>query len=264
MSFRCLSAHHAAFLRIHVLVRAELSALDVPPPLAHLLVMKEGPDISRIGAMLGDAARANILTALFQGKALAAGELALEAGVTPATASGHLRQLVDSGLITMRSQGRHRYYQLAGEEVSHALEALMGLAAASGHMRTRTGPRDPALRAARVCYDHMAGAAGVQIFDSLTARGLLELNGADIRLNKAGRHWADGFGLDIAALERARRPLCRLCLDWSERRSHLAGGLGAAIFVQLQSNGWARREKDSRAITFLRSGQSAFEAAFPF
>ncbi|UYV39621.1 ArsR family transcriptional regulator [Rhodobacteraceae bacterium D3-12] len=225
--------------------------------------MKEGPDISRIGAMLGDPARANILMALFQGKALAAGELALEAGITPATASGHLKQLAQTGLVTLRSQGRHRYYQLAGEEVAHALDALMGLAAASGHMRTRTGPRDPALRAARVCYDHLAGTAGVRIFDSLAMRGFLELGGPDMRLNDAGLDWATGFGLDMTALTSARRPLCRLCLDWSERRSHLAGGLGAAIYSQLTTNGWARREKDSRAVSFLPSGRAAFEQAFP-
>ncbi len=118
--------------------------------------MRTGPDISRIGAMLGDPARANILTALMGGKALSAGELAVEAGVTPATASGHLRQLSESGLIAVRAQGRHRYYTLASDDVGQALEALMGLAAASGHLRSRTGPRDPALRHARVCYDHLA------------------------------------------------------------------------------------------------------------
>lgn len=225
--------------------------------------MKEGPDISRIGAMLGDPTRSNILIALFQGKALAAGELALEAGVTPATASGHLRQLTEAGLITLRRQGRHRYYALAGEEVSHALEALIGLAAANGHMRSRTGPRDPALRAARICYDHLAGAAGVRVFDSLSARGLLELGSDMIRPSASGRDWAQSFDLDLRALEKARRPLCRLCLDWSERRNHLAGGLGAAILTQLQTRGWARREKDSRVIRFTDAGQSGFEAAFP-
>lgn len=225
--------------------------------------MKEGPDISRIGAMLGDPARINILTALFQGKALTAGELAFEAGISPATASGHLRQLTDAGLISVRAQGRHRYYALASEEVSHALEALMGLAAASGHMRSRTGPRDPALRAARICYDHLAGAAGVQVFDSLAKRGLLELGQNTIGLSQPGRHWALAFDLDLAALEQARRPLCRLCLDWSERRSHLAGGLGAAILSKLQSNGWAKREKDSRAIRFTAAGRAGFDAAFP-
>lgn len=225
--------------------------------------MKEGPDISRIGAMLGDPVRANILTALMSGKALTAGELAHEAGIAPATASGHLRKLEDSGLITPRKQGRHRYFTLAGDEVGHALETLMGLAAERGHLRSRIGPRDPELRAARICYDHIAGAAGVRIFDSLLARGLLELAGNGVSLTFAGRDWATGFGIDLAPLEAARRPLCRTCLDWSERRTHLAGGLGAAILTMLQTRHWARRLPDSRVIAFSDIGRAGFETHFP-
>ena len=225
--------------------------------------MKEGPDISRIGAMLGDPARSGMLIALLSGKALAAGELAQEAGIAPATASGHLRQLLEAGLVSVAVQGRHRYYALAGEDVAHALEALLGLAAAKGHLRSRTGPRDPALRAARVCYDHLAGGAGVRMFDSLTAQGHLALEGGALTLTDAGRDWAAQFGLDPEALARSRRPLCRTCLDWSERRAHLAGGLGAALLARLQSLGWARRLPDSRVVAFSRSGQAAFEAAFP-
>ncbi|WP_137702702.1 ArsR/SmtB family transcription factor [Marimonas lutisalis] len=225
--------------------------------------MKEGPDISRIGAMLGDPARANILTALMSGKALTAGELAYEAGITPATASGHLRKLEESGLILPRKQGRHRYFTLAGDEVAHALETLMGLAAERGHLRSRIGPRDPDLRAARVCYDHMAGTAGVRIFDSLLGRGLLELGGTGVSLTGPGRAWATAFGIDLAPLESARRPLCRTCLDWSERRTHLAGSLGAAILANLQARRWAQRLQNSRVISFSDDGRAGFETHFP-
>ena len=225
--------------------------------------MKEGPDITRIAAMLGEPARANMLIALMGGKALTAGELAFQAGVSPATASGHLRQLQDTGLAAMRRQGRHHYFTLAGPEVGHALEALLGLAAERGHLRVRTGPRDPAMRAARVCYDHLAGAAGVRIFQSLTHQGLLTLDAETIALTDPGRHWARAFGLDLAALEQARRPLCRTCLDWSERRTHLAGSLGAAILSRLFASGWASRLPDSRAVVFSDGGRSGFETAFP-
>lgn len=239
------------------------SRLTVPAPGRSLRGMKEGPDIARIGALLGDPARANMLTALMSGKALAAGELALEAGVSAATASGHLSRLREAGLIALRQQGRHRYYALAGEEVAQALEALMGLAAARGHLRSRTGPRDPELRAARVCYDHLAGHAGVRLHDSLIARGFLALGPDTLALTEEGRAWAQGFGLDPAALEQARRPLCRACLDWSERRNHLAGGLGAAILARLYAKGWARRREGTRIVSFSGPGQAAFDAAFP-
>ncbi|MDU8928181.1 helix-turn-helix transcriptional regulator [Alisedimentitalea sp. MJ-SS2] len=224
--------------------------------------MKDGPDISRIGAMLGDRTRSGMLVALLSGKALTAGELALETGVTPATASGHLKQLTETGLVSVASQGRHRYYTLAGEEVGHALETLIGLASTKGHLRTRTGPRDPALRQGRVCYDHLAGTAGVRVFDSLVTRGFLILDDA-ITLSEPGRAWATGFGIDLAPLDKARRPMCRTCLDWSERRTHLAGGLGAALLSRLFDNGWAQRLPDSRVVEFTRKGQLAFEATFP-
>ena len=129
--------------------------------------MKEGPDIARLGALIGDPARANILTALMSGKALTASELAGEAGVSPATASTHLGKLEAAGLLQQRKQGRHRYFALADDEVGAVLEAMMGLAESRGHTRTRTGPKDPALRKARICYDHLAGELGVHLFDSL-------------------------------------------------------------------------------------------------
>ncbi|MFO1165925.1 MAG: winged helix-turn-helix domain-containing protein [Paracoccus sp. (in: a-proteobacteria)] len=133
--------------------------------------MKDGPDIARVAALIGDPARANMLTALMGGRALTASELAQEAGVTAQTASSHLARLAEGGLIRQRKQGRHRYHQLASAEVAALLESLMGLAAGAGHLRRRPGPRDPAMRRARVCYDHLAGEMGTTMFESMLARG---------------------------------------------------------------------------------------------
>ena len=190
--------------------------------------MKEGPDIALLGNLIGDPARANMLLALMSGKALTASELAAEAGITSQTASSHLGKLEGSGLLTQRKQGRHRYYALSGPDVGHLLETMMGLAARQGHLRTRTGPRDEAMRKARVCYNHLAGDMGVMMFDSLLRRGALEGDGEDIHLSASGRDLASQLGIDIAPLTRQRRPLCRSCLDWSARKSHLAGSLGTA------------------------------------
>ncbi len=225
--------------------------------------MKEGPDISRIATMIGEPARANMLIALMSGKALTARELADEAGVTPATASSHLRKLQEAGLIWPRAQGRHRYFTLAGADVAQTLEALIGLAAARGHLRTRTGPRDPALRQARVCYDHLAGAQAVRMFDSMAQRGLLQVTATGIALTPAGQGFVMDFGVAEAAITGPGRPVCRACLDWSERRDHLAGRLGAALLTRITKAGWARRQAGSRVIEFTPKGQSAIEGYFP-
>lgn len=152
--------------------------------------MRESLDIARIGALIGDPARANMLTALMSGKALPATELAAEAGVTAQTALAHLAKLAKAGLTEARKQGRHRYFTLAGDEVGAVLEAAMGLAAKRGHLRARTGPKDPALREARVCYNHLAGEMGVRLYDSLLAKGGLRACGEDILLTHAGGAFA--------------------------------------------------------------------------
>lgn len=224
--------------------------------------MKAGPDIVRVAALVGDPARASMLTALMAGHALTATELSHEAGVTPQTASSHLAKLHDGGLVATERQGRHRYYRLAGPQVAAMLEALMGLAEHAGHLRVRPGPRDPALRRARVCYDHLAGEFGVRMLDGMVSRGLLRLAPEGVGLTPRGQQAVAGFGMDLAALARTRRPLCRLCLDWSARRNHLAGALGAALLARFYALGWARREPGSRVVAFTRAGERAFEAAF--
>lgn len=229
--------------------------------------MKDGPHIARIAALIGDTARAEMLTALMGGQALTATELAGVAGVSPPTASAHLSKLVEGRLLRLQAQGRHRYYQLADDDVARLLEGLMGVAWRAGALRLRSSPREPALRSARVCYDHLAGEQGVQLMESLLRRRLLRApprrddgtapphrGGEPLTLTPAGaaffRHW----GLEVDALARGRRPLCRGCLDWSERRQHLGGALGAALLQRLFTLGWARREGGSRVVRFTPHG----------
>ncbi|MDE1938026.1 MAG: winged helix-turn-helix transcriptional regulator [Alphaproteobacteria bacterium] len=220
--------------------------------------MKEGPSIAQIAALAGDPARANMLAALMSGKALTASELANEAGVTLQTASSHLGKLEGGGLIAGVKQGRHRYFRLSGGDVAEMLESMMGVAARAGHLRTRTGPSDPMIRKARVCYDHLAGEMGVQLFERLTALGHIAGRDADVHLTRRGEDFAAKFGVDLQALAAQRRPLCKTCLDWSMRRHHLAGSLGAALLERLYALKWATRDKHGRAILFSRSGEAKF------
>ncbi|MER9862470.1 winged helix-turn-helix domain-containing protein [Mesorhizobium sp. M0185] len=222
--------------------------------------MREGPDIAHIASLVGDPARANMLSVLMGGTALTASELALEAGVSLPTASSHLSKLMEGGLLTLASQGRHRYYGLAGPQVAGMIEAITGVAAAVGPQRVRPGPRDAAMRVARVCYDHLAGERAVAMLDRLVARQVLLRDDKVIQLGpSAASHFA-AIGIDIHT--KARRPVCRACLDWSVRRSHLAGTLGAAILDKILAEKWARREKDSRAVIFSPVGKQAFETTF--
>lgn len=225
--------------------------------------MKEGPDIARTAALIGDPARANILTALLSGKALTASELAREAGITAQTASSHLKKLEAGGLTVTRQQGRHRYVTLAGEDVASLLESLTNLAARSGHLRTRTGPRDPDMREARVCYSHLAGARAVRLYRSLCETGALTVRGEGIALSEAGAARMSDFGIDLPVLAARRTPLCRECLDWSERRSHLGGSLGRALFDRMGELGWLRRVEGSRVVHFTPKGERAFDGVFP-
>lgn len=224
--------------------------------------MKEGPDIARIASLVGDPARANMLTALMGGGALTASELALEAGIGLPTASSHLAKLMEGGLLSLASQGRHRYYGLSTPQVASMLESIMGVASSLGPKRTRPGPKDQAMREARVCYDHLAGDHAVAMFDGFVSRDIVEVNGEAIALGRNGKSFFEAVGIKTVALEGQRRPMCRSCLDWSVRRTHLAGTLGAAILDKVVAERWARREKDSRAVKFTPPGRVAFQQAF--
>ena len=227
--------------------------------------MKAGPDIAKIAALVGDPARANILTPLMSGRALTASELAQEAGITPQTASAHLGKLETGGLIEPEKQGRHRYYRLTGPDVAAVMEGLEGLAARSGHLRVRTGPKEPALRRARICYDHLAGDLGVQMLDSMTRQKLLRHRKQEITLTTEGEHFLDKqLQISPAMLAHPRRPICKACLDWSERRHHLAGTLGAALMQRFTELEWAARDATpgSRVVNFTRNGEKHFTRLF--
>lgn len=222
--------------------------------------MKEGPVISTIAALIGDPARANMLTALMDGRALTVSELAAAANVALPTASGHLTKLDAAGLLKAEKQGRHRYYRLSGADVGEVLEGLMGLAERTGATRVRTGPKDAALRQARLCYDHLAGERGVAMLAAMQARGFIK--GEDVlRLTEPGRAFVGEFGIGLDTLERGKRPVCRACLDWSERRNHLGGALGAAMLAKMIERRWARDE-GNRVVSFSPDGSRNFQRLF--
>jgi DNA-binding transcriptional ArsR family regulator len=222
--------------------------------------MRDGPNITNIAALIGDHARAEVLGLLMSGMALTATELADGAGVTRQTISGHLAKLLDAGLLSVEAQGRHRYFRIADAEVAHLLETLMGLAFGAGAVRVRASPREPALRKARVCYDHLAGELGVLVYASLARHQAFTVDATGIALTPAGRERVRALGIDPDAVASGRRPVCRTCLDWSERRHHLAGTLGTALLDRFQQLGWARRVPDSRVLAFSSEGEAALRA----
>ena len=227
--------------------------------------MKDGPNIAAIAAMVGDPARANMLTALLNGAALTATELALEAGVTKQTASSHLSKLVDAGLVAVEAQGRHRYYRLADADVARLLETLMGVAARAKALRARPGPKEPALRRARICYDHLAGELGVELFDAFIRNKWMQPGPENTyTLTKLGRIKVQTFGVEIDDIEKGARPLCRSCLDWSVRRHHLAGALGAAILDVVFDRAWVTQKRGSRVLEFTRFGEASLRRVFAF
>ncbi|MEZ5994736.1 MAG: winged helix-turn-helix domain-containing protein [Hyphomonadaceae bacterium] len=227
--------------------------------------MREGPNIAAIAALAGDPARANMLTALLNGDAFTASELALEANVTKQTASSHLAKLVAGGLVAVEAQGRHRYYRLADADVAGLLETLMGVAARAKALRTRPGPKEPALRHARVCYDHLAGELGVGLFDAfIKNKWMLPGPEKTFTLTRLGRVKVSTFNIDIAELESGARPLCRACLDWSVRRHHIAGALGAAILDEIFERGWAQQKRNSRVVELTRIGEAGLRRVFAF
>jgi DNA-binding transcriptional ArsR family regulator len=222
--------------------------------------MKDGPHIARIAALIGDRARAEILSALMAGEALTATELAAVADVTKQTISAHLSKLVEAKLLAVVSQGRHRYFRLADPDVAQLIESLMGVAQRAGALRLKSSPREPALRKARVCYDHLAGELGVFALENLQKRGLVRRRGAALELTSKGRSFCGSIGIEIR--DSKRRAVCRPCLDWSERRDHLAGTLGAALLEKCYDEGWAKRVTGTRVVQFTAAGERAFRQCF--
>ncbi len=224
---------------------------------------------AEVAALAGDPARANMLHALMDGRALTATELACSAGITPQTASGHLSQLLTAGLLTVEKQGRHRYHRLASPAVAQMMESIMQVASKSDGSRPAlvVGPRDVALRTARTCYDHLAGRLGVAVADAMVTGGHVELGSDAGLVTDSGIALLDRLGIDVdAAQTRAGKPtrrlLCRPCLDWSERRPHLAGVVGAALLAHYLAHGWLCRIDATRAVALTPKGQRGFHDTF--
>lgn len=222
--------------------------------------MQEGPNIARIAAVIGERARAQMLSALMSGRAFTATELADAANISRPTASSHLARLERAGLVAAQKAGRHRYFHLASADVAEMLETLMGTQYALD--KKQFAPRDPALRRARLCYDHLAGEIGVWIYDALEAQRAFELTPHGLRLNASGWRIFAKLDIDESDTSQTRRPACRPCLDWSERRNHLAGALGALLMERLVELRWAKISRGSRVVQFTAEGERALRRAF--
>ncbi len=221
--------------------------------------------LAETAALIGDPARAAMLTSLMDGRALTATELARAAGITAQTASGHLAQLTAVGLLAMERQGRHRYHRLGSPEVAQMLETMMSVAASPSGTRPRTvvtGPRQMALRQARTCFDHLAGVLAVAIADRMIARGHIELAADGGRLTDAGAAFLADLDINPQPGKRSGAVFCRPCLDWSERRPHIAGQVGAALCRACLDRDWVRRIEGSRALTISPAGRLALDHAF--
>jgi DNA-binding transcriptional ArsR family regulator len=238
-------------------------------------------DIAATGALLGDRARARILAALSDGRALPASVLAGEAGVAASTASEHLAKLVGGGLLAVERHGRHRYFRLAGADVARMLEALARVSPSAPVASLREGTRANALRVARTCYDHLAGMVGTGLMAAMIDRGMIEggdgvydpdrarrdrlsARGHDVeyRLTEAGADELDALGVDLRPSRWGRRRFVGYCVDWSEQRHHLAGAVGAAVHDRLLELGWVERSAQGRAVWLTPAGAEGLEAAF--
>lgn len=219
---------------------------------------------TEIASLAGDPARAGMLHALLDGRALTASELAQAAHVTPQTASGHLTKLAAGGLIAVEKQGRHRYHRLASPAVARMLESIMQVAADARPRVIVTGPRDKALRAARTCYDHLAGHLGVALADSMIAHQQIELTADAGIVTASGATLFERLGIALETRKSAgsKRMLCRPCLDWSERRPHIGGALGAALCAHCLTAGWIKRVDGSRAVSVTTKGRQKFREYF--
>ena len=224
--------------------------------------MADSPYIAEAAALIGNPARANILIALLDGRARTATELGVAAGVAASTTSGHLARLHEGRLVSMISSGRHRYYHLASPAVATILESLMAVASDGPPRHRPKSTRAEAMARARTCYDHLAGKLGVALADSLAHRKLILLSEEEAVITDSGGAFLREIGIDPEKRTAPRRALCRACLDWSERRWHIGGAIGAAIADRCFDLGWTARQPDSRAVTITSSGEEAFPRLF--
>jgi DNA-binding transcriptional ArsR family regulator len=218
------------------------------------------PSFAGVASLMADPARAAMLMALLGGRALPAGELAYAAGVTAQTASSHLAKLLDGGLLSLETEGRHRYYRLAGPHVAQALEHLASIRPAGPVRRRALSPEGRELRFARCCYDHLAGQLGVAATEALVEkRFIVAAEDKKFEVTSEGADWFGELGLDVKALKPTRRGLARQCLDWTERSHHLAGPLGVAFLDKLCAADWLRRSRASRAVQLTPKGRLALK-----
>jgi DNA-binding transcriptional ArsR family regulator len=218
-----------------------------------------GTELAEFACLFSDRTRAGFLLTLLDGRARTAGELARSEGVAPSTATDHLNRLVSSGLLTEERQGRHRYVRLADARTANLVEEMQAFAAPSKPtVRTlRESSAYQAMARARTCYDHLAGRLGVDVYDHLGSRGLIDQAGG-LSLTDAGRAWLADFGVDVDRMRRGDRQEARDCLDWTERRPHLAGAAGAALLTRLFDLGWIERIGSGRAVRVTTVGTSGF------
>ena len=221
--------------------------------------MSDMPRVAAVAALLGDPARANIMNALLDGRALTAKELAFAARVSPQTTSGHLAKLTQAALLTVEQQGRHRYFRLASPLVGQMLESIMAVAGAETPRTATSWKGGEPLRNARTCYDHLAGRLGVALADALTQRGYIALSPDGGEVTETGHAFLRDFGAEPGP---GKRVFCRPCLDWSERRPHIAGRLGAALACRCFDLGWVARLRDTRAVAITPLGRTGFAARF--
>jgi len=218
--------------------------------------------MAEVAALVGDQARANILSALMGGRALTASELVHAAGVSPQTTSGHLGKLADGCLIACVKQGRHRYYRIATPRVAEMLEGIMAVVADAPPRHRPASKVDEAMRTARTCYDHFAGKLGVGLTDALCAHGYVALSEEGGEVSDSGVAFFEKFGVDLAAARGCRRIFCRPCIDWTERRPHLGGSVGAALAQRCFDLDWLKRMRESRALTLTPAGRRGLSETF--
>jgi DNA-binding transcriptional ArsR family regulator len=221
--------------------------------------------LATVGELIGEPARATILVSLLDGRARTAGELAFTANISAQSASAHLSKLLDGGLLSVESSGRHRYYRLAGPEVAHALEALGAISTKPRSADARRSPAAEEMYAARSCYDHLAGRIAVVLAQCLEERKIVRLQGeSDYELGSRGPEWFANFGIDVDWIRQSRRRFARKCVDWTERRPHIAGALGAALCSRLISLGWIARRRNTRAVRITTEGARKLRSHFGF
>jgi DNA-binding transcriptional ArsR family regulator len=247
---------------IHISFYAEMSEWYILCMSAPLRPYSPEPNVAAVAALIGDSARSAMLLALFGGQTLPASELAYRAGVSPQSASAHLAKLVEGGLLVASSEGRHRLFRIASPDVAHALEILSAIAKPARVVALSQSTAMERLREARSCYDHLAGRLGVALTNRLLDDRVIRKDGDEFDVTERGEALLRELGIDVKKARDARRSFARYCIDWTERRPHLAGSLGAALLSHFLDVGWIERNKNERSLRVTANGATAFNRHF--